>query len=172
MRFLLSRFVKILSLLRWTSVLAMAFFLVGCSTSRVSSTTRISETLPSNKIAVAPGSVLADAVGVELFQYGYDVVPASMVDVVVGKKYWISNSDFLTPQNMSKLRAKGIGSLLVIRSSSEYGGVPQAAVVRLIDTSNLETLAAVNWQGDSTLSSELVKAAAQIASELRKGFPH
>jgi hypothetical protein len=157
------------------ALFGMAFFLLtGCATSsKLSSSVGTKGPIPPGKVAISPGGgLLGDAIGTELLGYGYDVVSTSQVHAIFGQGYW-SSSTLLAPKHLEQLRKKGVGMLLTLTPSNLYGGVPQSAVIRLIDVTNGETLAAVNWQsGDYTsASSRLVESSREIAAALMRSLP-
>jgi hypothetical protein len=155
-------------------LLAVVILFQGCSMGpKVSSTFRTVTELPKGKLAIAPTSgVLGDAIGVELFQRGYDVMSATQINALYRRLHF-DIWQGLTRANLSELHKSGIGMLLIVRAGTSYGILPQSAVVQVLDARDGETLAAVNWDsGDdwSISNPGIVAAAKQIANELDRGL--
>lgn len=94
-------------------LLSCLIILTGCASSKVS-TLPTKETPKHNveTIALAPdGGLLADAVGIELFNKGFTVIePADTSRLLV--RLDLSEIDLSKPQNLRKLKDQGIDSTL------------------------------------------------------------
>lgn len=154
--------------------------LVGCAGARVSSNTRNAVAVPSGKIGLAPGGgILGDAVGVELFQRGYDIVESTQVKGIIARVN-MTEANVSSPQGLEQLRKEGIKTLLIVRSAAGGDGLPQSATVRVVNTETGSTISAVNWQNgyggmagsmaDRTMRADVVAAAQQISDELSKSI--
>jgi hypothetical protein len=137
-----------------------ALILGGCAGPSVSMSSRIDGQIPAGKIGLAPGGgVLADAIGVELFQRGFDTMDSTE-----------------SPANIAAVHAEGIDTLLIVKAIGGYDSLPEAATIRIVQTSTGKTIAAINWQNghggmagsiaDRTMREGLVGAAQQIVDQL------
>lgn len=158
--------VEILKGLFLSAIAATALIVTGCATSTVSSNSRIEAERIAGPIVVPPdASLLADAIGVELFQRGYDVATGDRARSLL-RNY--------RPGGKVESVKEGTPVVLVVNSSgyTAFTGVPEAAVVKLTHAGGLATISAVNWQADDDFglnSVGLVDAARQIASRLVAG---
>jgi hypothetical protein len=156
----------------FVSIFILGFLSFGCSCPEVSQTRRTEGQSAGNRILVIPEStVLGNAIGVELFQRGFDVVEGPRARSIFQKYpiYWRT----LTLEQLNALKKEGLDYVLTVESSELYEGVPQNAVINLLNTQNGEIVAAVNWQsGDDffTTSTGVVDAANQITNELIRGL--
>ncbi len=152
----------------------------GCAGARVSSSSRSATAIPSGKIGLAPGGgVLGDAVGVELFQRGYDIVESTQVKQIVARVN-MAEADISSQQGLEQLRKEGIQTLLMVRAAGGLDNLPQSATVRVVNTGTGSTMAAVNWQNghggmagsmmDRAMRDDVVAAAQKIADELSKSL--
>ena len=127
-----------------------------------------------NRIALMPsGGPLADAVGIELLNYGLDVIDAA---VVMGhmSRYNLNELELSMPQNISKLSSYGIDTLLIVKGVEGYDGRPESVSARLISTLDGRLVIGVTWQNgkggaqgspaDRMMRSSLGQAAKEIAT--------
>jgi hypothetical protein len=137
---------------------------------------RIDGQIPAGKIGLAPGGgVLADAIGVELFQRGFDTVDSVDIGSAVAHDN-MNEFSFTSPVTLTELSNQGIDTLLIVKSAGAYDGLPEAATVRIVQTKTGKTIAAINWQNgyggrqgsiaDRTMREGLVAAAKQIVDQL------
>ena len=162
--------------------LAAAVFLSGCGTTKVSETpVRKGTTHSVRTIALAPsGGLLADAVGVELFNRGYQVIDTAQFSALMVRDN-MSEIEVLAPQNLQKLQGQGIDAILSAKTASDYEGNPKSASVRLTSTHNGQLLAGLTWQNawggmsgsiaDRVMKKDLSETAEQIADDLTKQLP-
>jgi hypothetical protein len=167
--------IRILHLLNLTPIVALlggiSILLLGCSSSTVSQTRRLEGKEWGNRLMVAPNSnLLGNAVGVELFQRGFDVVSGEQSRALY-RKHALNYGDS-SPAMLSKLHGEGVELFLTVQSSGydSYGGTPENAVVNILSTKTGATVAAVNWESNDDLwfggSDGLVEAAKKIADQL------
>src|SRR5713101_1560573 len=104
----------------------------GCATSKVVSSIGTPYSGPRIKsIAISPGGgVLAEAVGVELFNLGYRVIDPGQMERLVGRSN-VSEFEIGTPKSLEALHAEGIDALLIVKSTTRSTGRTDAASVRL-----------------------------------------
>lgn len=149
----------------------------GCATSKTN-ISRNPNALPQNvsRIALMPsGGSLADAVGIELLNYGYDVIDTSTVTGYM-VRYNLNEMELALPQNISRLSQDGIDTLLIVKGAAGYDGRPENASARLVSTSDGKLIAGVTWQNgkggamgspaDGVMRSNLSQAASKIAEGL------
>lgn len=154
------------------SLMFLALMITGCtSTEKMTAEDAVRPPPPSlNVIAVAPTGLLAEAVGSELFQKGYQIIPAAQVSTMIQQAF-PGETYLLSPRVLSFLRSKGVQSVLLVTSRSSYGQVPSDAVVQIISTFDGSTLAATNFHYERDVfdwdkSGDVASAAHEIASSL------
>ena len=117
---------------------------ISCGGSSVSS---VSGSLPRNlKIALAPsGGVVADAIGVELFNKGYTVFDTNQMSTLL-IRLDISEIELLTPKSLQLIKEQGIDAIISVKAVGSYDGNPQSASVRVNSTIDGKILAGLSWQ--------------------------
>lgn len=164
--------------LKMFAVLVMSVLLVGCAGSRLSSIQNakpISQNI--NRIAIAPGSgPFGEAIGVELFNMGFQVVDANEAAGLIGRA-GLKEFELYTPKGNSVLRAQGIEAVITAKAVA-VDGTPESASVRVTNTTDGRILAGITWQNgwggqrgsiaDRTMRKNLSSAAQEIAKELGK----
>jgi len=126
-------------------LLAVISGTISCASSKV---TQARGFIPFQmKIALAPsGGVLADAIGIELFNKGYFVVDTNQMSNLMVRLN-MTEIEFSKPQNLAILKDQGIAGVLAVKSVSGYDGKPQSATVRILSTEvSGQIIAAVSWQ--------------------------
>lgn len=129
-------------------------------------------------LALMPsGGVLADAVGVELLNYGFEVVDTATVTSLMAR-YNLTELELAQPQNIRKLSDQGIDTIILVRSVAGYDNRPESASVRLVSTATGRLIVGVNWQNgkggakgspaDGIMRVNLSTAARQIADGIGK----
>jgi len=159
-------------------LLCVIVVLAGCSGYSVSAVSRTASPVPAGQIGMAPGGgELADAISVELFQRGFDVVESTKIQQL---EITDNNAEIniLRPDNLQKLGEQGIKTILMVKSIPGYDGKPQSATVRIVRTDTGQMIAAVNWQNgyggrffslaDRVMRSDTQDAAREIADQLSK----
>ena len=160
------------------SVIAMVA-LVACAGSRVTETTRTEyRGVGIRSVAIAPGGgPITDAIGVELFNLGINVVDAEQTMSILGR-VGLTEFQITTKESFQALRNAGADAVLVVKSVMANDGTPESAVARLTLTSTSELVAGITWQNgwggqrgsiaDRIMRQNLAEAATQIAKELVK----
>jgi len=162
-------------------ILILIYFLCitlgGCSASKMN-VSRNPNTMPQeiNKIALMPsGGPLADAIGIELLNYGYDIIDTTTVTGYMAR-YNLNEMELAMPQNISKLSDEGIDTILIVKGVAGYDGKPESASAKLVSTTNGKLIVGVTWQNgkggaqgspaDNVMRSNLSEAAKMIADGL------
>ena len=97
-------------------------------------------------IALMPsGGLLADAVGVELLQYGYNIIDTSQVTGYMAR-YNLDEIELLLPKNIRRLSDDGIDTVLIVRAVAGYDDRPESATSRLVSTSDGVVIVGASWQ--------------------------
>lgn len=137
---------------------------------------------PIIRIALAPsGGVLADAIGTELFNDGFEVIDAQATSNFLIRAN-VDEIEILQPKSLATFRSVGIQAVLNVKTVGGYDEKPQSASVRVVSTINGEIIAGSSWQNgwagaqgspaDSVMRSDLVGAAKKIGkaiiSQLRR----
>jgi hypothetical protein len=161
-------------------VTVMCLLLVqACASSQVSVLQRSARSSqPLKNVALAPGAgVLAEAIGLELFNAGFTIIDANQAIQILGRA-GLTEMELTSSQGFSALHEKGIEAVLVAKSVEGHDGQPQSASVRITSTRDGQTLAGLTWQNgwggvrgspaDRTMRKDLTEAAREIASELLK----
>ena len=162
-------------------LLVLVMLVGGCAGARLN-VSRNPNQLPQkiNKVALMPsGGVLADAIGIELLNYGYSVIDTSTVTGYMAR-YNLNELELTLPQNISKLSDDGIDTLLIVKTVAGYDGRPESASTKLVATATGQIIIGVTWQNgkggaqgspaDGMMRSNLSQAARQIAKGLGKAL--
>lgn len=131
---------------------------------------------PIRTIALMPsGGVLADAIGLELLRFGFNVIDTGKISGLMIRDN-LNEIEVTQPQNLSRLYNDGIDAVILVRSVAGYDGRPQSASVKIVHTKTGQLVAGVNWQNgrggvqgsmaDQDARVDLVVAAQQIANAL------
>lgn len=158
-------------------LLAIISGLASCMSAQITSS-KSQQDFNIKSIALMPnGGILADAVGTELLNYGYNVIDATTVSSIMIRNN-IEEVEITLPKNLSVFAEMEIDALLVLRAVAGYDDKPQSATFRLLDTKSGAIIAGGTWQNgkggavgspaDGMMRSDAVKAAKQIADELGK----
>ena len=133
-------------------------------------------------VALMPsGGVLADAVGIELLNFGLDVVDTATVTSLMAR-FNLTEVELAHPQNIRKLADEGIDTILLVKSVAGYDDRPESASVRLVSTATGRLIIGATWQNGKggakgsaadgvmrvNLSGVARKIAKGIGRELRK----
>lgn len=157
------------------SVLFVTVFLVfGCASSKLN-VSRSPGALPQSVqvIALMPsGGVLADAIGIELLRYGFEIVDTSTLTSIMVRCN-LTELELAEPQNIRKLNEQGIDTILLVKSVAGYDNRPESASVKLVATATGRLIIGATWQtghggargspADSDMRSNLSQAARKIA---------
>jgi len=131
---------------------------------------------PIHTIALMPsGGVLADAIGLELLRFGYNVIDTGKISGLMIRGN-LNEIEITQPQNLSRLNNDGIDAFILVKSVAGYDGRPQSASVKIVHTKTGQLVAGANWQNgrggaqgspaDSGARVDLADAAQQIANAL------
>lgn len=158
--------------------LLTCFVLAGCVTSSQVNVVRSQAPFedPIRTIALMPsGGVLADAIGLELLRFGFNVIDTGKITSLMIRDN-INEIEITQPQNLSRLRADGIDAVILVKSVAGYDGRPQSASVKIVHTKTGQLVAGANWQNgrggmqgssaDQGARVDLAVAARQISSAL------
>lgn len=162
-------------------LVVMAIVLSGCATA-VMNVSRNSNQPPQkiNKIALLPsGGALADAIGIELLNGGYQIIDTTAVTGYMAR-YNLNEIELTMPQNISKLSGDGIDTILVVKTVAGYDGRPESATAKIVATSTGQVIVGVTWQNgkggaqgspaDGIMRSNLSKAAKSIAGGIEQAL--
>ena len=158
------------------TLVVTAIGLAGCSSSSISSTRAAAPVHAVNTVALAPsGGIMADAVGIELFNHGFQVFDTAQTSNLF-VRLDLSEVEVARPAGLRALVAEGIDAYIAVRSVAGAGNQPQSASVRVNSTHNGAMLAGLTWENgwggmagsiaDRTMRSDLSEAADEIAEEL------
>lgn len=155
-------------------LLFLVTVLNGCA-SAVLNISRNPNQLPQkiNKIALMPsGGPLADAVGIELLNFGYEIIDTTAVTGYMAR-YNLNEMELIMPQNINKLSTDGIDTVLLVKTVAGYDGRPESATAKLVATSTGSVIVGVTWQNgrggamgspaDGMMRANLSATAKQIA---------
>jgi len=160
-------------------LLFVPFLLSACATARIAQSARVSYGGPPiHTIAFAPGGgALADAIGVELFNDGINVVDPNQTTAILGH-VGISEIQIASPESYAALSKAGVDAVLVVKGVMSQDGTPESASVRLTSVSRGEVIAGLTWQNgwggmrgsmaDRTMRKNLSDASSEISSALLK----
>ena len=137
-------------MIRYSRVLftvLIAFLASGCVALK---TTVFSSKVPLEKpihtIALMPsGGVLADAIGLELLQFGFDIIDTARVPSILIRDN-LSEIELAQPQNLLLLHQDGIEVIIFAKAVAGYDSKPQSINIKIIQTLSGRLLTGVNWQ--------------------------
>jgi len=135
---------------------------------------------PIHTIALMPsGGVLADAIGLELLRFGFNVIDTGKISGLMIRDN-LNEIEITQPQNLSRLNNDGIDAVILVKSVAGYDGRPQSASVKIVHTKTGQLVAGANWQNgrggaqgspaDQGARVDLAVAAEQIANALGKSL--
>jgi hypothetical protein len=175
LRLLEKAYVSIKRLLYASFLVFLFLLVVNCASSKL---TQVTGTIPRGlTIALAPsGGVLADAIGIELFNRGFTVIDTNQMSNLM-VRYNMTEIEFSKPQNLEVLQENGIDGILMVKSVAGYDNKPQSATVRLNSTKKGgEMIVGVSWQNgwggrvgsimDRSMRKDIAGAAKEIVTAL------
>ena len=116
----------------------------GSKLSYVGGSSKIS--VPINTIALDPnGGILADAIGVELLNSGFNVIDTQKVTALMARLN-LDEISIMQPTSLVKLKDSGIDAFLSVKAAAGYDGLPQSASARLNSTHDGKIISGVSWQ--------------------------
>jgi len=156
------------------AILFLCVILNCCAGSNVTSVRGLIP--PGITIALAPsGGVLADAIGIELFNRGYTVIDINQMSNLM-VRYDLTEIEISKPNSLQTLKKAGIAAVLTVKSVAGPDNKPQSASVRLNETENWEIIAGLSWQNgwggkagsiaDRSMRKDIAGAAREIALAL------
>jgi hypothetical protein len=150
----------------------------GCATAPQVNVVRSQAPLesPIRTIALMPsGGVLADAIGLELLRFAFNVIDTGKISGLMIRDN-LNEIEVTQPQNLSRLYNDGIDAVILVKSVAGYDGRPQSASVKIVHTKTGQLVAGANWQNgrggvqgsamDQDARVDLAAAAKQIANAL------
>jgi len=160
-------------------IFLLLFFTFGCAGPKMN-ISRPPNGLPHEikSIALMPsGGVLADAIGVELLRYGFDVIDTGKITSFMVREN-LNEIEIIQPQNLARLSTEGIDAVILVKSVGGYDGRPQSATIKIVLTKTGQLLVGANWQNgrggaqgswaDQDARVDLAVAARQIADGIGK----
>lgn len=152
--------------------------LTSCMGSRFSTVVQRGVTHPIEAVAMDPGGgVLADAIALELFNYGVTVYDTSQTRGLL-VRLDLSELEVIEPTDLGALRAQGIDAYIVVRTVAGHDARPESASVRVTSTHDSTVVSGFSWQNgwggnqgspsDRWMRSNLASAAKKIGRKLAK----
>ena len=151
------------------SIAAVVVLLSGCVSSKLTRLPVIATpSAPVETVALNPsGGIMAEAIGVELFAYGFGILDTESTSRLIGQSGLV---DFLI------LQESAVSAVLDIVWYPGYDGRPNAVVAKIVDTLTGNLIAGVSWQNgragaqgspaDNIARKGMNEAAAEIAGAL------
>jgi hypothetical protein len=159
------------SAIRPLLVLWLGWLLYACAAGRVTPVGRFPPIEPPLKtIALAPsGGIFADIIGMQLSGQGYTIVDtgATSALLVFMQK---TQEELFSPEVMSRLKERGIDTVLVVRKVDGKDGLPQVVQIRLHRTEPGADVAGVDWE-NGWVRRGMLESAQEIAAAMRRGTP-
>lgn len=163
------------------AIIAAIVSLAGCVPPQLNIAAPPGGSEPIKTVALAPnGGVLADAIGLELLKFGFEVFDTAQVSSLMVRMN-LTEMEVLEPQNLLRLKGQGIDCMLQVRAVVGYDHRPQSATVKLVSTANGRLMAGATWQNgrggeqgsmaDQDARVDMAAAARQIAEGIAKAVP-
>ena len=132
---------------RRLTISAFVLVLVACSGAKISSPQQLAPLPhPVGSIAFSPGGgVMADAVGIELFDQGFTVFDMRQTSTLM-LRYNLDEVEIMKPEALLVFAEEGIDALLVVRTVAGYDDQPESATVRVLSTQTGQMIGALTWQ--------------------------
>jgi hypothetical protein len=155
--------------------------LAGCVSPQLNVSAPPGGSEPIRTVALAPnGGALADAIGLELLNFGFEVFDTAQVSSLMVRMN-LTEIEILEPQNLLLLKGQGIDCMLQVRAVAGYDDRPQSATVKLVSAATGKLMAGATWQNgrggqqgsaaDQDARIDLAAAARQIAEGIAKAVP-
>lgn len=159
------------------TLVCACLLLAGCGGAQVRGG-RISEVTPVSSVAIQPGTgVAGDALAIELFNRGFQVIDPNQTASILGS-VGITEFEVTTKLAFEALQARGIDSVLTVRIAKGYDGKPQSVSTRVTSTLTGSIIAGAVWENgwggaqgspaDGIMRSDLGDAAESIIDEIVK----
>ena len=161
-------------------LLFVALTLTGCGSSKMY--LRTTEMNESDKhsihtIAMMPGGgLLSEAIGIELFNRGYQVYDSDQMTNFIVRSNMINEFELIKPQNLRLLREEGIDAYLSVKFTTDYAGTPRNVSARLSSASTGKLLAGLTWENGwgcargSGCDRKMHKSIPETAIEIAQGL--
>lgn len=161
-------------------ILSLFILLASCVSPQLNVAVKPNGMEEVSTIALSPnGGVLADAVGFELINLGFQVIDTAQISSLLVRMN-LSEFEILQPQNLNNLREVGIDAMLQVRTVGGYDGRPQSASIRLVSTESGSVLIGATWQNgragqqgsmaDQDARVDVSEAATQIAKGIAEAI--
>lgn len=118
---------------------------------------------------------MADAIGIELLNHGFDIIDTATVSSFMAR-FNMNEVELAQPQNIRKLGEQGIDTILLVKSVTGYDNRPESASARLVSTETGRLIVGATWQNgkggakgspaDGVMRSNLSSASRNIARGL------
>jgi hypothetical protein len=162
-----------------TILIISVIFLTGCATSKVNVSVSNYST-PIESIALLPaGGVAADAIGIELLQYGFNVYDTETTSSIMIRLN-LTEVEFSDPLNLKELSKTGIDAILKVKTVVGYDNRPNSIITKLVETKTGKLIIGANFQNgkggamgspaDGMMRSDISSACKKIASEIAVGL--
>lgn len=149
--------------------------IIGCAASKLN-ITKSAYDVNVKTIALMPsGGVLADAVGIELLGFGFNIFDSATTTSYMVRLNF-SEVEFAQPQNLRKLAEDGIDAILIVKSVAGYDNRPNSATVKLVATNTGQLIIGGTWQNakggamGSPADGMMRKDISAAAKEIGKGL--
>ena len=154
--------------------LGIAFILTGCYSSKVS---KVTGSLNRNiRIALSPsGGILADAIGIELFNQGFTIIDTQQMQGILARLN-LTEVEISQAVNLKELANQGIDAIMIVKSVAGYDDQPQSISLRINDTNEWKMIAGITWQNggggqrgsaaDRTMRKDITEASKEIVDAL------
>lgn len=136
-----------ISISLWFVITGTILVCSGCRGSRTTTINRAARAdHPVQSIALNPsGGILADAIGVELVNRGFNVIDTQETSNLLVRME-MGETEFMEPANLAQLRERGIDAILTVRSATNADGMIVNASARLVSAHNSRVLGGVAWE--------------------------
>ena len=119
--------------------------IIGCAGSKLN-ISKSTYSVSVNTIALMPsGGVMADAIGIELLNYGFNVFDTAITTSRMVRLN-LAEVEFANPQNLRRLSDDGIDTILIVKTVAGYDNRPNSATVRLVATKTGQLIIGGTWQ--------------------------
>ncbi len=113
--------------------------------------------------------MLADAIGIELLNYGFTVVDTEKMTSLMARLN-LTEVEMTEPENLRLLASESIDAILLTKSSLRLGTYIQSVTAKIILTENGELVAGTGWTNKYGMNITTTKAAPVIAKALSQAL--
>jgi len=164
-------------MINWCAVFVMTLSLIGCGGAQTRGGGG-SKVTPVSAIAIQPGTgVAGDALAIELFNRGFNVVDPNQTASILGN-VGLTEFEITTKQAFAALSDRGIDAVLTVRVVNGYDNKPQSMSARVTSTITGSILAGATWENgwggaqgspaDAFMRSDLGDAAEEVVDAISK----